>query len=117
MVEETDETSKSEVVMLQTGPSFFAFEPVLAALKTAPIPLDDIIAQPPPKVGQSRRYHVLLSCILDRNEVQPGRRWQYLRMQKMAGHLISDSSSKTKMICLHGFSASNSFPWKTLPLV
>lgn len=37
----------SEIVLLQAGPSFFAFEPVLNALKTAPIPLAHIITQPP----------------------------------------------------------------------
>lgn len=38
----------SEVVLLQAGPSFFAFEPVLDALKRAPIPLAHLITQPPP---------------------------------------------------------------------
>ena len=40
----------SEVVLLQAGPSFFAFEPILKALKKASIPLEHIITQPPPKV-------------------------------------------------------------------
>lgn len=35
-----------EVVLLQAGPSFFAFHPVLEALKNAPIPLRQYITQP-----------------------------------------------------------------------
>jgi len=38
-----------EVILIQTGPSFFAFEPVLNALKTVPIPLSYIITSPPLK--------------------------------------------------------------------
>lgn len=37
----------SEVILLQAGPSFFAFEPILNALKKAPIPLSHILTQPP----------------------------------------------------------------------
>eukprot|EP00210_Caulerpa_lentillifera_P007090 g6783.t1 len=36
----------SEIVLLQAGPSFFAFHPVLEALKDAPIPLRQYITQP-----------------------------------------------------------------------
>ena len=46
-MKEKEDLQVSEVVLLQAGPSFFAFDPILKALKTAPIPLAHIIAQPP----------------------------------------------------------------------
>lgn len=36
----------SEIVLLQAGPSFFAYEPILEALKDAPIPLSHVITAP-----------------------------------------------------------------------
>ena len=51
LLKEKEDLQISEVVMLQAGPSFFAFEPILKALKTAPIPLAHIIAQPPQTVN------------------------------------------------------------------
>lgn len=38
---------RSEILLLQTGPCFFAYQPVLEALKKAPIPLSHYITQPP----------------------------------------------------------------------
>lgn len=38
---------RSEIILLQTGPCFFAYQPVLEALKKAPIPLSQYITQPP----------------------------------------------------------------------
>lgn len=43
----------SEVVLLQAGPSFFAFHPVLEALKNAPIPLRQYITLPSSDQGNS----------------------------------------------------------------
>ncbi|GMH37812.1 hypothetical protein BSKO_05685 [Bryopsis sp. KO-2023] len=43
--------SSSEVVMLQGGASFFAYEDILKALKTCYIPLDQYIVTPPANTG------------------------------------------------------------------
>ena len=50
LFKEDQDVPISEVVLLQAGPSFFAFEPILKALKRVSIPLEHIITQPPPKV-------------------------------------------------------------------
>eukprot|EP00210_Caulerpa_lentillifera_P007100 g6793.t1 len=38
---------RSEIILIQTGPCFYAYQPVLEALKRAPIPLSHYITQPP----------------------------------------------------------------------
>lgn len=63
---------EKEVVLLQAGPSFFAFHPVLEALKNAPIPLRQYITQPFSPQGTQTLNSRHLFYILDTEEVVVG---------------------------------------------
>lgn len=62
----------SEVVLLQAGPSFFAFQPVLEALKNAPIPLRQYITLPPSDQGKSLRLPQYIDASSDNNRIIVG---------------------------------------------